>query len=232
MTFFFLTKKIFLQFSDIKHINCVFTKIHAWKLTEYDKVVLLDVDTIMLKNSDELFERPGFTAAPDLFPPDVFNTGVLVLEPSLEVIIFSLRPDNHDFLQTYQDIRSFRGPSWDMTDQQFLNSYVEERIGRWFELPAAHRLPFVFNALTKLKLHNLWAWNAVKDRIQIAHFSGWEAKPWQKNPGRETSVNGDLEIMDLWHDHYARTPAGQRLNRKKKKSFRFVGYSCEERRRP
>ena len=36
---------------------------------------------------DELFERDtDFAAAPDVFPPDRFNAGVLVLRPSLEVL--------------------------------------------------------------------------------------------------------------------------------------------------
>ncbi len=32
----------------------------------------------VLANVDELFRRPAFAAAPDVFPPDKFNAGVLV----------------------------------------------------------------------------------------------------------------------------------------------------------
>ena len=35
--------------------RCVFTKLNAWNLVQYDKVVLLDLDIIPLKPIDELF---------------------------------------------------------------------------------------------------------------------------------------------------------------------------------
>ena len=37
----------------------VFTKLHALKLIEYTKVILVDLDTIVLSNIDELFELPA-----------------------------------------------------------------------------------------------------------------------------------------------------------------------------
>ena len=59
----------------------VFTKLRAWELEEFDRIVLLDADTLVLKNVDDLFLRPGFAAAPDFFLPDRFNSGVMVIEP-------------------------------------------------------------------------------------------------------------------------------------------------------
>lgn len=63
-------------------LDITFTKIHVWKLTQYKKIVFLDADTLPLKNVDELFERPHFSAAPDAGWPDCFNSGVFVTEPS------------------------------------------------------------------------------------------------------------------------------------------------------
>ena len=60
----------------------VFTKLRAWELVEFDKVVLLDADMVVLKTIDELFDRPELSAAPDFLLPDRFNSGTLVLEPS------------------------------------------------------------------------------------------------------------------------------------------------------
>ncbi len=34
----------------------VFTKLHAWSLTEFERVILLDLDLLILRNIDELFE--------------------------------------------------------------------------------------------------------------------------------------------------------------------------------
>lgn len=63
-------------------LDITFTKIQLWRLTEYKKLVFLDADTFPLKNIDELFDRPSFSAAPDAGWPDCFNSGVFVTEPS------------------------------------------------------------------------------------------------------------------------------------------------------
>ena len=58
-------------------------QIHCWTLTDYTKCVFLDADTLILQNSDELFEREEFSAAPDAGWPDCFNSGVFVFRPNL-----------------------------------------------------------------------------------------------------------------------------------------------------
>ena len=47
----------------------VFTKLRVWELEEFDKVVLLDADMVVLQNIDELFDRPELAAAPETFTP-------------------------------------------------------------------------------------------------------------------------------------------------------------------
>ena len=44
-------------------LDITFTKLQAWKLTKYRKCVFLDADTLVLKNVDDLFDRPAFAAA-------------------------------------------------------------------------------------------------------------------------------------------------------------------------
>lgn len=45
----------------------VYSKLRAWELTEYERIVFLDADTIVLKNIDELFSPniPEFAAVAD-----------------------------------------------------------------------------------------------------------------------------------------------------------------------
>ena len=64
-------------------LGITFTKLHAWKLTEYHKCVFLDSDVMVLQNIDDLFDRPEISAAPDIGWPDCFNSGVFVFVPSL-----------------------------------------------------------------------------------------------------------------------------------------------------
>lgn len=65
-------------------LGVTFSKLNAWRLTQYSKCVFLDADTLVLQNIDELFEREELSAAPDIGWPDCFNSGVFVYEPSLE----------------------------------------------------------------------------------------------------------------------------------------------------
>jgi len=81
-----------LDSGDVEHLalltrpelGVTFSKIHAWRLTQYSKCVFLDADTLVLQNVDELFDREELSAAPDIGWPDCFNTGVFVFEPSME----------------------------------------------------------------------------------------------------------------------------------------------------
>lgn len=111
-----------------ERFEAVFTKLRAWDLAELDKVVYLDGDTIVLQNVDDLFERPDFSAAPDFFVPDRFNSGVMVLEPSARRLAEMLKALH---------LR----PSYDGGDQGFLNSFFPE----WNTWPVEHRLPPGYN---------------------------------------------------------------------------------------
>ena len=105
-----------------------YSKLRAFELTEYDKVVWLDADTVVLRNIDELFARPCLAAASDFFMPDRFNSGVMVLDPSAELfgkLMVSLAA----------------APTYDGGDQGFLNPYWPN----WWAMPVAHRLPAAYN---------------------------------------------------------------------------------------
>jgi glycogenin glucosyltransferase len=122
-------------------LGLTFTKLHAWRLTEYEKAVFLDADTLVLQNVDELFDRPEISAAPDIGKdfililiqfvlgwPDYFNSGVFVFKPSLE---------------TYRQLVQFgiEEGSFDGGDQGLLNKWFKN----WRESDASHRLPFTYN---------------------------------------------------------------------------------------
>ncbi|MFO0649729.1 MAG: glycosyltransferase family 8 protein [Polyangiales bacterium] len=106
----------------------VFTKLRVWTLTDFDRVVLLDADTLVLQNIDDLFARRGFAAAPDFFLPDRFNSGVMVLEPSV------------DTFEAMVSALAVAG-SYDGGDQGFLNTFYPD----WYAMPAEHRLPIGYN---------------------------------------------------------------------------------------
>jgi glycogenin glucosyltransferase len=116
------TSQLFARFAN------TFTKLRAFELTDYDKLVLLDADTIVLQNIDDLFERPNMSAAPDFLLPDRFNSGVLVVEP-----------DKRLFERMLESLLT--SESYDGGDQGFLNTFFPD----WYTGPAARRLPAGYN---------------------------------------------------------------------------------------
>lgn len=61
-----------------------FSKLNVWTLTSHTKLVYLDSDTLIVKNIDDLFEREELSAGSEDLWPDFFNSGVLVIEPSMK----------------------------------------------------------------------------------------------------------------------------------------------------
>jgi hypothetical protein len=160
-----------------------FSKLRAWELTEFDKVLFLDADTIVLRNLDHFFERPRFAAAPDFFFADRFNSGVMVLEPSAEVFRTMMEK-----LGTAE--------SYDGGDQGFLNDCYPD----WYAMPVANRLPagcnmhhFVFQFL---HAHPTLKRNFL-DEVYVIHYT--LQKPWL-----EIILSGGSEIW--WQNFFAVHP--------------------------
>lgn len=141
-------------------LGVTFTKLHCWRLTQYSKCVFLDADTFVVQNCDELFERPEFSAAPDIGWPDIFNTGVFVYVPSME---------------TYHNLLDFAVTqgSFDGGDQGLLNAYFSN----WRESDVSHRLPFTYNVTTGAIYSYAAALKQFAAKIKIIHFLG-KQKPW------------------------------------------------------
>ena len=63
-----------------------YTKLHIWGLISYSKVFYIDADCIVLADLSSIFKlNVDFAAAPDVFPPDCFNAGILLVKPSIEM---------------------------------------------------------------------------------------------------------------------------------------------------
>lgn len=164
-----------------------FTKLRAFDLAEFDKIVFVDADTVVLRNVDELFERPAIAAAPDFFMPDRFNSGVMVIEPSHEL-----------FGRLHGSLLA--SPSYDGGDQGVLNAYWPG----WWSMPVEHRLEarynihhFVFQFLTahpSLRRQFL-------DEVRIVHYT--LQKPW-----KGFTMTGGSEVW--WEKYYGAHPEKKR----------------------
>lgn len=151
------------------------TKLRLWGLTQFDSIVYIDADCLVMRNVEELFGRDtAFAAAPDVFPPDKFNAGVLLLRP------------NQDVFQSMVEALA-KLPSYDGGDTGFLNAFYPD----WYTESAVSRLPFGFNAQRTL----YWFtkdrpgyWQSIQP-LSIIHYSS-SPKPWQ-----QTDKKGELEML-------------------------------------
>ncbi|KAG0578896.1 hypothetical protein M758_4G060600 [Ceratodon purpureus] len=99
-----------------KRFEFTLNKVYAWSLTEYQRVVMLDVDNLFLRAPDELFQCGQFCAA--FINPCIFHTGLFVLQPS-----------NETFSNMMLDI-SGRKANRDGLDQGFLGSQFSDLLDR------------------------------------------------------------------------------------------------------
>ena len=167
-------------------INAVFaknwyltlSKLEIFKLVEYNKIVFLDTDIMLLKNIDHLFECEHMTAALDgeyfnIWPNNPhFNAGCLVIEPNKEeydkIIDFTMKFDTSKAQQ-----------NGCIADQEILNEYFSD----WVEKENLH-----LN-----KYYNIFApyveeeyLEDVRENAYFIHFIG--RKPWRafNKPSHET----------------------------------------------
>lgn len=137
----------------------IYSKLHVFSMSQFDRVTFIDADMILLRNIDELFEIDvTFAAAPDhgfKRNEDRFNSGLFVVDPSRD-----LYEDMLEKLHTTD--------SYDKSDQGFLNMYFKSR---WFKLdPKYNTLKRVFEVEpTSFDLSS----------ISVLHYVG--VKPWELN---------------------------------------------------
>ncbi|XP_046809605.1 glycogenin-1 isoform X3 [Lucilia cuprina] len=168
-------------------LGITFTKLHCWRLVQFEKCVFLDSDTLVLQNCDELFEREEFSAAPDVSWPDCFNSGVFVYKPSQD---------------TFDKIVEFalKNGSFDGGDQGLLNQYFAD----WATSDLKKRLPFLYNVTAYASYCYLPAFKQFRDKIKILHFAG-KMKPWliqfnsqSKMPCVPSDYSHAADLIQLW----------------------------------
>ncbi|KAG5178156.1 Glycosyltransferase, family GT8 [Tribonema minus] len=153
-----------------------YTKLRIWGLVQYTKIFYIDADCLVVGAVEDVFKRDvDFAAAPDVFPPDKFNAGVLLVKPNEAIF--------QDMMRKIPEL-----PSYDGGDTGFLNAYFPN----WFTYAAEARLPFGYNAqrtmywMTHEKAPAYW--NEAVKPLKIIHFCS-SPKPW------EGKKKGDLEML-------------------------------------
>ncbi|CAB9496439.1 Glycogenin-1 [Seminavis robusta] len=182
------------------------TKLHAFSLVVYDTIVFLEPDCLVLDDLYPLIQKGKVytesealvAAAPDLFPPDKFNSGVMVIRPNSET--FDNMMAQKSLLTNYAN-----------NDTGFLNAYYSE----WFtQMAPLARLPFTYNAqralydMTYPQGHfNYWD-IAVAPDLKVLHYSGYP-KPWEDskpaNGGSAKKARTGDTLTDLWRQWHQKS---------------------------
>jgi len=172
--------------------NGALTKLHIFRLNVYNIILYIDADCLVVKDVSHLLqdfshkkEKGLLSAAPDIFPPDKFNAGVLLIRPCPNIFQDMLMKTNLH--------------SYDGGDTGFLNAYYSD----WHAATShGRRLGFGYNAqrfmhhCTYEKQPNYW--NKAID-LFIIHYSS-SPKPWEVEYNKEeeqtTANNGLLSTED------------------------------------
>ncbi|CAH1420047.1 unnamed protein product [Lactuca virosa] len=163
----------------------VYTKLKIFNMTNYDKVVYLDADTIVVKNIDILFKCGKFCA--NLKHSERLNSGVMVVEPSEKLF--------KDMISKVTTLFSYTGG-----DQGFLNAYYSGfPSARVFDptisRPVAEmeRLSTIYNADVGLyMIANKWMVD--EKEISVIHYTLGPLKPW------DWWTSWLLKPVDIWQD--------------------------------
>lgn len=160
-----------------------FAKLRVWQL-DYDSVVFLDADTLVLQPIDRLFGYPEFSAAPNVYESLAdfhrLNSGVFTARPSDETFAA--------MLARLDTPRAF----WRRTDQTFLQHYF----------PDWHGLPIFDNLLQYVwfNLPELWDWASVR----VVHYQ--YEKPWQTDHPKAAEL---APLIALWQAYAGTGPVPQ-----------------------
>ncbi|KAH6769455.1 plant glycogenin-like starch initiation protein 1 [Perilla frutescens var. frutescens] len=151
-----------------------YSKFRLWQLTDYDKIIFIDSDLLILNNIDFLFTMPELSATGN--HGHLFNSGVMVIEPSN--CTFELPMAHVD------DVESYNGG-----DQGYLNEIIT-----WW-----HRVPRRVNFLKHFwagddaaaRRRKVELFEAEPPELYVLHFLG--NKPWMCF--KDYDCNWNVELL-------------------------------------
>ena len=160
------------------HWNFTFDKLLIWELKQFEKLVFLDSDMMVLRNIDSLFDCPPFSAvsADCSFPGNEgwaggLNSGLMVIEPDMNVAeqLCSLIPNV---------VEKYRNRDASVGDQDVIKEYCT-----WWSADDTLHLDEGYNIFADhldYYIKNMgYSINDSNCPVYVIHFVG-KNKPWMK----------------------------------------------------
>ena len=162
-------------YKPMKHFRRSWAKLGLWNLTQYKKIIYLDSDTIVFNNISNLFNYDQLSCVPDPNPPQICNTGVMVIEPNKN-IFFQI-----DQLARNEEVR------YGIGDQGTINAFFK----KFTPLSSDYNL---YRVNTK-GFNRIWELGKTK----ILHYIC--KKPWKCDRNSECGC-GHSYLNEYWWDLY------------------------------
>ncbi len=166
------------------HWNFTFDKLLIWGLTQFEKIVFLDSDMLIVRNIDELFEREPFSAvcADSSYPGNEgwaggLNSGLMVIEPNIET--------EKQLLQCVKPVVEESQKQKRLVGDQDVVKYFISDFGQRVSLHLDEGYNIFADHLTYYIRHLEYSLsNKTGKPIYVVHFIG-KAKPWMKKTLRQ-----------------------------------------------
>ncbi|KAF4119676.1 Glycosyl transferase family 8 [Geosmithia morbida] len=188
-------------------LHTTLTKLNLWTLDQYERVLYLDADTLVLSNLDHLFSLPdhiGFAASPDVGFPDCFNSGVMLLKPNKTTYM--------ELSRLAGEVESFDGGDQGLLNIHFGDGTLGHPVKRLLSNqespdPAARawfRLSFTYN-MQMHKVYRLYVSAVLRYRSQhkVIHFLGKD-KPWNFPDGKVEAPEDTSAYFEFYCDMVSR----------------------------
>lgn len=186
----------------------VFTKLHLFKLTEYKKIIILDLDMFIVHNIDHLFELSAPAAkyrdrrikikTGQKIPNNLIkiNNGKVV--NGINAGLMLLEPSEKEFNEIFKELETILPYKLKSPEQDYL-SYRYRNI--WTNIDAKYNCQFTIK-------EEMYPTNYTIHDIYNLHYS-WILNPWElvninKDKVMTILVNTERDITyyTLWVNHY------------------------------
>lgn len=166
------------------HWNFTFDKLQIWGLTQFEKLVFLDCDMLIVRNLDNLFDCLPFSAvsADCSYPGNEswaggLNSGLMVIEPDKEV--------EKGLLESVAPVIALSKEQNKMVGDQDVIKYYLSDWGKCTDLHLDEGYNLFADHLTYYIRHLGYRLTGDKGKpIYVIHFIG-RSKPWMKKTLRE-----------------------------------------------
>lgn len=186
-----------------------YSKLFAFDKGQFDKIVYIDADTMLLRNIDELFDFRHMSAVnaggmiPEKSSWTHLNSGLMVIEPSNK--LFKDMISKIGLIEPLQSEGTITKPKYG-SDQDFLNAYYS-KWPRKKNLHLDHKYNIIYYFIDKYCKLFGYTLDKGDRQISVIHFASY-LKPWNINEANLSELRRDkdrqveLQSIQLWLDEY------------------------------